>query len=235
MGLALYTVLLAGIAGHLNGGRIFRLGKLRLRRTGWLLAASGCQLAVALSMAFAVALDDPRVDYSALAIVAVAIGTALGYGLLAPFLTANLWLPGVALAALGVAANALVITVNGAMPVAIGAVRAVQAPVSDGALRAELDRPWPDDPRHAWAGPDTTLDWLGDVIPIPLPLRAEVVSVGDLLIAAGVGLFVHAGLRTGMGTGTGGRPNGPGPVQSTTYAARSTIPARESTTRGSYS
>ena len=41
----------------------------------------------------------------------------------------------------------------------------------------------------------TTLRWLGDVIPVPLPVRPEVVSPGDVLIAAGLGEFVLLGMR----------------------------------------
>lgn len=214
MGLALYTVLLAGVAGHLRGGRIYRLGKIQLRRTGWLFGAAGCQLALALGVA-------ATGGHRTLAIVATALAVALGYGLLGPFIAANLWVPGVALAGLGVAANALVITANGAMPVSATALASAGASVSPAAARAGAGVPWPDDPRHAWSGPDTRLSWLGDVIPVRLPLRQEAASAGDVLLAAGLGLFVYAGLRTG--------------AQRTTNAARSTMPANDSTTRGSNS
>jgi hypothetical protein len=51
------------------------------------------------------------------------------------------------------------------------------------------------DARHTIAGPGTTWRALGDVIPLPVPWRPEVVSPGDALIAAGIGEFVFIGMR----------------------------------------
>jgi Family of unknown function (DUF5317) len=52
------------------------------------------------------------------------------------------------------------------------------------------------DARHSIAGGGTTWRALGDVIPVPLPWRPEVVSPGDVLIAAGLGEFVLLGMRS---------------------------------------
>jgi len=41
----------------------------------------------------------------------------------------------------------------------------------------------------------TRLTALGDVVPVALPPRREVVSVGDCLLAAGLALLVVRGLR----------------------------------------
>jgi hypothetical protein len=52
------------------------------------------------------------------------------------------------------------------------------------------------DRRHELEGPRTRLRPLGDVIPVPLPLRPEVVSPGDVLVAAGLGQLVVLGMRS---------------------------------------
>ena len=44
------------------------------------------------------------------------------------------------------------------------------------------------------ADDDTRLPYLGDVVPVRMPLRPEVVSAGDVLIAAGLAQLVLLGL-----------------------------------------
>jgi hypothetical protein len=51
------------------------------------------------------------------------------------------------------------------------------------------------------AGPSTLLRDLGDVIPVPLPVRPEVASPGDVLIVAGLAEFVFIGMRPRRLTG----------------------------------
>jgi len=53
------------------------------------------------------------------------------------------------------------------------------------------------DPRHERETPATRLRLLGDVVPVPLPLRPEVVSPGDVLVAAGLGQLVLLGMGAG--------------------------------------
>jgi len=104
------------------------------------------------------------------------------------FCIRNVRLPGVPLIALGLFSNALVVAVNGAMPVSVTAAARANVPVAaiaDGA-----------DPRHNIAGGGTTFRVLGDDIPLPIPVRPEVVSPGDALIAAGIGEFVLLGMRS---------------------------------------
>ena len=50
------------------------------------------------------------------------------------------------------------------------------------------------DPRHELADPATRLDVLGDIIPVLMPWRPEVVSVGDVLVAAGLAQLVVVGM-----------------------------------------
>jgi hypothetical protein len=104
------------------------------------------------------------------------------------FCLRNLRLAGVPLVTLGLVSNALVVLVNGAMPVSIEAAARANVPITTIAAG--------EDARHAIAGPGTTWRTLGDVIPVPLPVRPEVVSPGDVLIAAGLAEFVFLGMRS---------------------------------------
>lgn len=93
-------------------------------------------------------------------------------------------------AALGIAANILVIGANQAMPVdiraasEIGATRvASRAALEEGCLHEEMTRA-------------TSLPFLADVIAIPGPAwQRGVVSVGDILLALGLGGWVFAASR----------------------------------------
>jgi hypothetical protein len=90
---------------------------------------------------------------------------------------------------LGAIVNGLVIAANGRMPYAPQA-----------AVRAHLPATWTS-PKHQPADDGTRLGFLGDVIPLP-PLGGKVISVGDLLIAAGVSAVVAMALR-GRGDAAG--------------------------------
>jgi hypothetical protein len=103
------------------------------------------------------------------------------------FCARNIRLAGLPLVTLGLLLNAIVVTLNGAMPVSV--VAATRAHVSTQEIAAG------DDARHSIAGSGTTWRVLGDDIPVPLPLRPEVASPGDVLIAAGLGELVVLGMR----------------------------------------
>lgn len=134
--------------------------------------------------------------------------------LVALFLAGNSTLPGIPLIAVGLLLNVLVITANGAMPVSVAAAAraGVSAPelVADDALRVPV-------------GAGTRMGLLGDQIPVALPWWPQVVSLGDVLVAAGVGLLLVAGSRLKPG------------AQAPSLVERSMILDRYSTTRGSYS
>ena len=53
------------------------------------------------------------------------------------------------------------------------------------------------DSRHDVAGDSTRLPLLGDVVPVLLPLRPEVVSPGDVLVASGLAQLVVVGMLSG--------------------------------------
>jgi hypothetical protein len=105
----------------------------------------------------------------------------------AGFCLRNLRVAGVPLLTLGLLANALVVTLNGAMPVSTSA--AARAGVSLTTIVAG------DDARHSIANRNTTLRALGDVVAVAVPVRPEVDSPGDVLIAAGLGELVLLGMR----------------------------------------
>jgi hypothetical protein len=94
---------------------------------------------------------------------------------------------GTGLVAVGLLANALVVGLNGAMPVSDAALGRAGVSTQD-IVSGE-------DPRHELAGQGTRLRSVGDVIPVALPLRPEVVSPGDVLVAAGLAQLVVVGMR----------------------------------------
>ena len=165
MGLVVVVLLVAVAVGWALGGSLDRLGSLPLRRRRLVLAAVGAQLAGGL-------VGGP----------AHAVGLVVSAGCVAAFLLANRGVRGTGLVALGLGANALVVGLNGAMPVSAAALERA----GSGAAVSGL--------RHEPADDATRLSWLGDVVPVPLPLRPEVVSPGDVLVAAGVAQVVVAGM-----------------------------------------
>lgn len=167
MGLAVLVLLLALGAGALLGGRVSGLPRLPVRHLPWLGGAFGLQLVAALCTA---------PSWHQLALLASA-------GCAVRFAAGNLHIAGIPLAAAGLLLNALVIAVNGGMPVSVHA-----------AARAGVPFDGTGDAGRIAAGADTRLDALGESVPVPLPLLPEVDSPGDVLIAAGVGLLVVDGM-----------------------------------------
>ncbi|HEU0102550.1 MAG TPA: DUF5317 family protein, partial [Mycobacteriales bacterium] len=146
MSLVVVVLLLALVAGRLCGGRLSRLGDLRLRSLALVPAALGLQLAGGL-----------------LGGVAYPVGLASSALLVLVFLGQNRGLRGTSLLALGLLANALVVGLNGAMPVSATAAARAGVPLVEVV----------GDPRHELATSDTRLPLLADVVPVPLPPRAE--------------------------------------------------------------
>jgi hypothetical protein len=93
-----------------------------------------------------------------------------------------------AFAGLGIAMNVLVIGSNGAMPVSLKAASEI------GATRAEARIALEDSCLHEALDGDTRLVFLADVIATPGPSwQRGVISIGDILLAAGLGAWVFAG------------------------------------------
>lgn len=97
----------------------------------------------------------------------------VAYGCLAAFAAANVALVGTAVVLVGLVANLAVAAANGAMPVRAEALAAAGLPAEG--LRAG----------RRLEGPDDRWTVLGGVVPVR-PL-AEVVSIGDVVVAVGLG------------------------------------------------
>lgn len=168
--LVLVVLLCAVLVGRSSGGSLDRLGELGLRRRRLVVAALGVQ-------ALGAVVGGP----------VHAVGLAGSAALVTAFLVANRGVRGTGLVALGLGANALVVVLNGAMPVSPQAAARAEVGLDD--VAAGLDS------RHEVAGVDTRLALLGDVVPLRLPLRPEVVSPGDVLVASGLAQLVVVGMR----------------------------------------
>jgi hypothetical protein len=179
--LVVVVLLCVCVVGVATGGSLARLGELRLR-----------------SSRIAVAALVVQVSGTVVGGPVHTAGLVVSSGLAVAFLFRNRELTGAGLVAAGLLLNVVVIVANGAMPVSLSAAARAGAPVED--LLAGTD------PRHELAGAQTRLALLGDVVPVRLPLRPEVVSAGDVLVAAGIGQLV-ALVVTGRGAG-GPRPAG---------------------------
>lgn len=169
MSLVVVTLLVALSIGRLLGGSLDRLGGLPLRSRRLVVAALLAQLC-------GTVVGGPLYP----------VGLLCSAGLVVAFLVRNIGVRGTGLLALGFAANALVVAVNGAMPVSVEAAGRAGVSTQDVVVGS--------DPRHELAGPQTRLPWLADVVPVPLPLRPEVVSPGDVLVAAGAAQLVLLGM-----------------------------------------
>lgn len=150
------------VIGLLTGGRPKNVAGHRLV-AGWLLV-----LGVILRTAAG------RVDLGPVGI----IGLLAGYGCLLAFAARNPTLVGTGIVALGLAANALVIAVNGGMPVRTSAVVAAHITDRPGLATLNYGR------LHHREHSGDRLRPLGDII--PLPRTHEVLSFGDLILAVGV-------------------------------------------------
>jgi hypothetical protein len=169
---AVVVLIAALVIGYGAGGDLDRLGHLPLRRARLVLGAVAAQ-------AVGTVVGGP----------AYPLGLVVSAVLVAVFLAHNRGLRGTGLLAAGLLANALVVGLNGAMPVspeASGRARISTQDLLSGA-----------DPRHELQDDDTRLHLLGDVIPVLLPVHPQVVSPGDVLVAAGLAQLVVVGMRSG--------------------------------------
>jgi hypothetical protein len=167
--LALAVLLGALCVGWAWGGSLGRLGDLSLRES-WLVVVA---LALQVGGGFVGGLAYP-------------LGLVISALLVLVFLLRNRGIRGTGLVGLGLLSNALVVSLNGAMPVSPDA--SGEAGISTQAILAGQD------PRHELSDGATVVPWLADVVPVVLPLRPEVVSVGDVLVTAGLGQLVVVGM-----------------------------------------
>ena len=168
------ALLIALIAGLLRGGSLEALAQTRVR---WLvLLIEGLLVQLVFDI-----WDPPGLtDDGALAVLLVSNLSVL------TFLILNRAIPGMLLVAGGLLLNTIVITANQAMPVSASA-----------AETAGTEAPSADDNslKHELLEDDTKLGFLGDVIPVPG--LNEVLSIGDIVLAVGVGRVVYAQTTSG--------------------------------------
>lgn len=167
MFIALGLAMLVAIVGLLRGGSLESLARTQFRLPEILFAGLAVQIVLDIW--------EPQ-WLSEAATLAVLIGS---YCLVIVFLILNRRLPGLALAAAGLAMNMLVIGLNGAMPVSVTAAELAGA---EGELVAATVK-------HERLDDDTSLAPLADVI--PLPGLKQVISIGDVFLALGLAWLVH--------------------------------------------
>ena len=172
-------MLLGFVLGLAAGGRLSNLLDVRIRLWPMLLIAATARFALDWALAAGGVPGDVRMWL-----------VLMAYVLLTAVLLVNRTLPGMTAAALGTAANGIAIVVNGGwMPVWQPSLAAAgfDSTAVHSNLHTLLTGPV-DAGFFARGGP------LADLIPIPLPVLQSVVSVGDILLGAGLAFFVFAAL-----------------------------------------
>ncbi|HEX5828600.1 MAG TPA: MFS transporter [Candidatus Limnocylindrales bacterium] len=171
-------IVLGLVLGLVLGGKLERLADIRLRYLPLLFIAVIVRFGTEILLGAGVGiLDTLRLPLFGLA-----------YGLLLWTLWHNRAYPGLALAFVGIALNAIVILVNGGrMPVWMPAYEFAGL---DGPLNSVLHIPLEStDPEFF-----RRLGPLSDVIPIPIPPFNNVASIGDVFLSAGLAFFLFATL-----------------------------------------
>lgn len=160
----------------LRGGRLVNLGDIELR-AWWLLFVS-----LALQFGTRLLPDDENLAWIGVAMV------LFSYVLLMIMVILNRSKPGMGIAGLGVLMNFIVIAANGGMPVLSGAAEvasgfSVSIPDLSGTFK------------HVPLDDTSQLTFFADVIPIRLLGVGEVISLGDIFLALGLGVFLEHELR----------------------------------------
>lgn len=167
MPLAIATLAVAVAFSLLRGGSLRRLADNDLRWSWLLFLGVGMQVAVDLAASRTYVGDG--LAY---------VGLATSQLVVLTWVLTNRRQRGMAMIGLGLLLNAVVMGANGAMPVDPDAVR-----------RLGVDEVVVAPGKHELMTTRTRLPWLADVLPIP-PIRT-VVSIGDLVLAAGIATLVH--------------------------------------------
>ncbi|MGB7860177.1 MAG: DUF5317 domain-containing protein [Acidimicrobiia bacterium] len=158
----------------LRGGRLVNLGDIELS-AWWLLLVS-----------FGLQIGTRYLPESAEAAGLVMI--LVSYVLLMILVLLNRSKPGMWIAGLGVLMNFTVIAINGGMPVLPGA-----AEVASGftVTNPDLSGTF----KHVLLDGTSQLTFFADVIPLRLGSIGEVISLGDIFLALGLGVFLEHELR----------------------------------------
>lgn len=171
------VLFLAMTIAVLRGGRLTNLGDIQLRM--WWLLPLGFLLQIATAWL------PQSASWSA------SVGLAMILGSFAPLLLLvilNRGRTGMWLAGVGVLMNFSVIALNGGMPVLAGAAEAAGG--FQGSVLAVAESY-----KHVILDASTRLSFLADVVPIRMFNQGQVVSLGDVFLAVGLGRFLESELR----------------------------------------
>ncbi|MFV1960746.1 MAG: DUF5317 domain-containing protein [Acidimicrobiia bacterium] len=160
----------------LRGGRLINLGDIELK-AWWLLL-------VALGLQFGTRWLADETWSEAVGVIMVLVSFAL----LMILVLLNRSKPGMWIVGLGVLMNFTVIALNGGMPVLAGA-----AEVASGFTVAEPDISGSF--KYVLLDEASRLTFFADVIPLRLAGIGEVISLGDIFLALGLGVFLEQELR----------------------------------------
>jgi hypothetical protein len=166
----LAVLLIAVAVSYVRGGRLQRLVHAPLRWSWLLLAGLLLQVAVDAAVGRGLLEDASLAGWSLLFLSQLLVLT---------WVLRNRHLPGMLLVGLGLLLNMVVVAANGAMPVDPDAIMAL------GGDPAALEPG-----KHTLLTEETRLPWLADVWALP-PLRS-IISVGDVVLAAGLIPLAHA-------------------------------------------
>lgn len=173
--LALVLFLALAIA-ILRGGRLTNLGEIELKAWWLLVGGFGLQASTGLL---------PDAPWSETAGLVMVLGS---FFLLMILVVVNRKKPGMWLAGVGVLMNLTVISLNGGMPVLTEA-----AEVASGFTQASPDVIGSF--KYVILDDDTVFTMFADVIPLRLAGHGQVISLGDVFLAVGLGRFLEYELR----------------------------------------
>lgn len=170
------VLFLALVVAVFRGGRLVNLGDIELKAWWLLFVAIGLQATTGLLP------TDGSANRLGIAMVLVS------FGLLMVLVWFNRRAPGMWIAGVGVLMNFTVIALNGGMP-----VLAEAAWVASGFTVADPDLT--DSFKHVLLDESSRLTFFADVIPLRLVGIGEVISVGDIFLALGLGVYLEHELR----------------------------------------
>ena len=171
--LAIVLFLALAIA-MLRGGRLVNLGDIELKGWWLLILAFGLQAATGW-------LGEDS-DTAGLVMILIS------FALLMVLVGLNRSKPGMWIAGIGVLMNFTVIAINGGMPVLAGAAEVASGfTVSNPDLTGTF--------KHVPLDSSSRLTFFADVVPLRIVGIGEVISLGDIFLALGLGVFLESELR----------------------------------------
>ncbi|MPZ52462.1 MAG: hypothetical protein GEU79_06980 [Acidimicrobiia bacterium] len=169
------VLLVATVVALVRGGRLANLADIRLR-LWWLLP-----LGFLLQLATAFVPTENRWRGVGIGLVLLSFVPLLVLVIL------NRERSGMWLAGIGVLLNFSVIALNGGMPVLTEAANVAAGGIASSSFEESF--------KHVRLDETTRLSFLGDVIPMRLLGQGQVVSLGDVFLAVGLGRFLESELR----------------------------------------